>query len=200
MSVRKRSWTTDRGERREKWVVDYSQLGKRHLKTFDRKRDADAFHAKVTVDIGAGIHTPDSRSITVAAAGALWLKSKEDHNIEPVSLNNCRGHLEHHIEPLIGTTKLSALTVPFVRAFEDRLRRDRSPILVMKILTARPAFLTTRWSAAWWLRTSPGGARANATSIRIGTGGNLQSAPTFRRRTKSAPLSAASKVAGGPSC
>ena len=43
MSVRKRSWITDRGEAREAWVVDYSQLGHRHLKTFARKRDAE-FH------------------------------------------------------------------------------------------------------------------------------------------------------------
>jgi integrase len=142
MSVRKRVWTTDRGEKREKWVVDYSdQLGRRCLKTFERKRDADAYHAQVTVDVGAGIHTADSRSITVTEAGALWLKSKEAHNIEPISLNNCRGHLEHHIEPLIGATKLAALTVPFVRAFEDRLRQDRSPILVTKVLTALAGIL-----------------------------------------------------------
>jgi integrase len=142
MSIRKRSWKTDRGETRQAWVVDYSdQLGHRHLKTFTRKRDADAYHAQVTVDVGAGIHTADSRSITVAEAGALWLKSKEAHNIEPVSLNNCRGHLEHHIEPLIGATKLAALTVSFVRAFEDRLRQDRSPILVTKVLTALAGIL-----------------------------------------------------------
>jgi integrase len=74
---------------------------------------------------------------------ALWLKSKEaqDPPIEPISLNNCRGHLKHHIEPLIGATKLAALTVPFLRAFEDRLRQDRSPILVGKILAALAGIL-----------------------------------------------------------
>jgi integrase len=142
VSIRKRSWKTDRGETRQAWVVDYSdQLGHRHLKTFARKRDADAYHAQVTVDVGAGIHTADSRSITVAEAGALWLRSKEAHGIEPISLNNCRGHLKHHIEPLIGATKLAALTVPFVREFEDRLRADRSPILTGKILAALTSIL-----------------------------------------------------------
>jgi hypothetical protein len=43
-------------------VVDYTdQLGHRHLKTFARKRDADAYLAQVAVDAKAGIHTADSR-------------------------------------------------------------------------------------------------------------------------------------------
>src|SRR6516165_12194764 len=106
MSVRRRTWDNADGSQGEAWVVNYTDAdSKRRLKSFERKRDADAYHAKVAVDVGAGIHTADSRSITVAEAGVLWLKSKEGHSIEPISLNNCRGHLEHHIEPLIGATK-----------------------------------------------------------------------------------------------
>ncbi len=38
MSVRKRAWTTPRGEQKEAWVVDYvDQAGKRRLKTFAKK-------------------------------------------------------------------------------------------------------------------------------------------------------------------
>jgi integrase len=142
MSVRKRTWKTARGESRSTWVVDYTdQLRTRHLKSFDKKKDADAHHAQVAVDVRAGIHTADSRSITVAEAGALWLKSKEAEGIEPTSINNCRGHLKYHIEPLIGATKLSALTVPFVREFEDRLRQNRSPGLVGRVLRALAGIL-----------------------------------------------------------
>lgn len=142
MSVRKRSWKTDRGELREAWVVDYSdQLGHRHLKTFARKRDADAYHAQATVDVGAGIHTADSRSITVGEAGQLWLKSREAAGLERASLANYQDYLDLHIAPLIGATKLAALTVPFVREFEDRLRADRSPAMVRKILVALSGIL-----------------------------------------------------------
>ena len=43
MSVRKREWTTRKGERREAWIVDYvDQQGDRHIQTFERKKDADA--------------------------------------------------------------------------------------------------------------------------------------------------------------
>ena len=108
MSVRKRSWKADRGETREAWVVDYSdQLGLRHLKTFARKRDADAYHAQVTVDVGAGIHTADSRSITVTEAGRLWLTSREAAGIERATLMNYQDYLALHITPLIGATKLA---------------------------------------------------------------------------------------------
>ena len=50
MSVRKRSWKTESGESREAWVVDYTdQLKHRHLKTFTRKKDAEAYHAQIAV-------------------------------------------------------------------------------------------------------------------------------------------------------
>jgi integrase len=142
MSVRKRSWKTDRGESREAWVVDYTdQLGHRHLKTFARKRDADAHHAKVAVEIRAGMHTPESTSATVSEAGQNWLASREAAGVERATLINYRQHLDLHITPLIGATKLAALTIPFVRQFEDRLRQDRSPAMVRKVLVSLSGIL-----------------------------------------------------------
>ena len=62
MSVRKRKWTTRKGEEREAWIVDYTaQSGERHIETFERKEDADARHAEVTVDVQKGVHIPPSR-------------------------------------------------------------------------------------------------------------------------------------------
>ena len=67
MSVRKRAWKTAAGEAREAWVADYAdQAGKRRLKTFKRKKDADAFATKASVEIEEGVHTPASASITIA--------------------------------------------------------------------------------------------------------------------------------------
>ena len=55
MSVRKRTWTTRRGEVKEAWIVDYfDQDGDRHIETFARKKDADAYHGKVKVDVRTG--------------------------------------------------------------------------------------------------------------------------------------------------
>ena len=75
MSVRKRKWTTRSGEAKEAWIVDYLQDGERHIETFKRKKDADAYAQQIGVDIRAGTHTPVSKSITVAQAAEDWIKS-----------------------------------------------------------------------------------------------------------------------------
>jgi hypothetical protein len=78
MSVRKRIWKTRKGEQRESWLVDYvDQQGKRHIQTFDRKRDADEYHATVRVDVRKGVHSAPSKSVTVAEAAQDWLTHVE---------------------------------------------------------------------------------------------------------------------------
>lgn len=63
MSVRKRKWTTRKGEAKEGWVVDYvDQSGKRHIQTFARKKEADDYHATVKVHVRQGIHTAHSKA------------------------------------------------------------------------------------------------------------------------------------------
>jgi integrase len=134
VSVRKRTWKSPSGELKEAWVVDYvDQDGERHLKTFARKRDADAHHAIVGVAVRAGVHTADSKSVTVAKAAELWLESCEAAGLERATMAGYRQHADLHITPILGALRLSQLTVPLVRGFEDRLRKDgRSPVMVRK--------------------------------------------------------------------
>jgi integrase len=74
MSVRKRIWKTAVGEERQAWLCDYTgQSGKLHVKTFARKKDADAFIAKAKVEVREGVHTADSDSVTIRDAADLWL-------------------------------------------------------------------------------------------------------------------------------
>ncbi|WP_027583696.1 site-specific integrase [Bradyrhizobium sp. Ai1a-2] len=135
MSVRKRKWATASGEAREAWIVDYSDHeGDRCIKTFAKKRDADAFAAIATVEISQGIHTPASKTITVAEAGEDWIKTAEANHLERTTIDEYRRHLDLHIVPRLGRTKLADLSVPMVRAFEDALLADkRSQSLVRKI-------------------------------------------------------------------
>jgi integrase len=132
VSVRKRTWKSPNGEMKEAWVVDYvDQHGDRHLKTFAKKRDADAHHAIVGVAVRAGTHTADSKSVTVARAAELWLESCEAAGLERTTLTSYRQHATLHVIPVLGPLRLSQLTVPLVRGFEERLRRDgRSPVMV----------------------------------------------------------------------
>ena len=69
MSVRRREWKTRTGEIKQAWIVDYTdQHGKRHIETFQRKKDAGAHEAKVRIEVGKGVHVAPSESITVAEA------------------------------------------------------------------------------------------------------------------------------------
>ena len=137
MSVRKRVWTTRKGEIKEAWIVDYATNGSRHIETFARKKDADAREAQVTVDVGKGIHIPPSKSITVTDAGELWIKACEAEELERATVAGYKQHLRLHINPRLGNYKLSTLTVPLMRKFKDDLRTDgRSPTMVKAVISS----------------------------------------------------------------
>jgi integrase len=133
MSVRRRTWRNRDGSQGEAWVVAYTDHGgTRRIKSFEKKREADAYHATVKVEVRRGIHTADSGSITVAEAGRIWIEASA--GLERTTVRQYEQHLKFHIVPLIGAVKLSQLTAPAVRAFEDRLVKDRSPAMVSKVL------------------------------------------------------------------
>ncbi len=103
MSVRKRTWKSPEGEEKHAWVVDYAdQAGKRRLRTFERKKDADDFDASARVEVKAGIHTPDSSSITVGQAGERWITACTAAKLERTTIDSYRAHLDLHIVPFIG--------------------------------------------------------------------------------------------------
>ncbi len=142
MSVRKRKWITRKGEHKEAWIVDYSANGSRHIETFELKKEADAYEAQVSVDVGKGIHIAPSKSVTVTEAGELWIKACEGDELERASIDAYRQHLRLHIKPYLGHYKLSHLTVPLVRKFKDDLRVDkRSPAMVKRIIGSLGALL-----------------------------------------------------------
>jgi integrase len=144
MSVRKRTWKTAAGEERQAWLCDYTgQSGKRHVKTFARKKDAAAFIAKAKVEVREGIHTADSDSVTVAEAANLWLTTSAARGLERATLQQYESHARVHIIPLLGRAKLSRLSAPSVREFEDRLRTEgRSAAMIRKILTSLGSMLS----------------------------------------------------------
>jgi integrase len=129
----------------EAWIVDYATKDGRTIKTFARKKEADEYAATAKVEVMQGIHTPSSKSITVAEAGKLWIATAEKNKLERTTIDGYLQHLELHIEPFLGSMKLSDLTTPMVRAFEDKLSADhkhpRSPGLVRKIRGSLGAIL-----------------------------------------------------------
>jgi integrase len=138
MSVRKRTWKNAAGEIKEAWIVWYSdQHGKPHIKTFGRKKEADVYHATVKVEVRQGIHTPDSSSLTIAEAGEAWLKTCEANGLERSTVYGYNNLLRLQILPYIGRVRLSQLSTPMVRQFEDKLREDNwSSSMIGRVRTA----------------------------------------------------------------
>ncbi len=119
MSVRKREWTTDKGEKL-----------------------ADQFAATANVEVRQGVHVADSASATVKQAGAFWRATSTASGLERSTIDQYRQHVELHINPLLGEQLLSRLTVPLIRQFEDELRTSgRSPAMVKKVLVSLGSLL-----------------------------------------------------------
>ena len=78
------------------------QSGKRHIQTFERKKDADDCQATIKVEVGKGIHTAHSKSLTVAEAAENWIKYVELEKRERTTVVQYRHHVENHINPRIG--------------------------------------------------------------------------------------------------
>lgn len=144
MSVRKRTWTTGKGAERSAWVVDYVDTkGARRLKSFAKKKDADAFAATASVEVREGVHVAERATVTVKEAAALWLKSCASAGLERSTLDQYGQHVALHIEPTIGATKLSKITVPAVRAFQEQLREDgRSPAMIKRVTVSLGSILS----------------------------------------------------------
>ena len=88
--VRKRRWTSKAGDR-EAWLVDYKDgAGKRHVATFRTRKLADAARRRIEGEVDKGIHTPASRSVTIADAGATWLQQAETDGLERSTLQQYR--------------------------------------------------------------------------------------------------------------
>ena len=142
-------------EPQEAWVVSYTDAGGvRRIETFERKKEADAWADQTGVAVREGVHVADTKTVTVAEAGKLWLGSAKSHHLERTTIDQYKQHLELHIvgdgknvsekdrRVFIGHLKLSQLNAPTVRAFEDRLRSaGRSSAMVSYVVRSLGALL-----------------------------------------------------------
>ncbi|ASP92785.1 tyrosine-type recombinase/integrase [Sinorhizobium meliloti] len=143
MSVRKRNWITPKGVEKSAWVVDYFDMaGKRRLKTFTKKKDADTFAATAKVEVREGVHVANSASATIEEAGKLWIASARAAGLERATIEDYERHLRMHIVPFIGASKLPSLSIAKIRAFEDQLREaGRSAAMIKKVLVSLGSLL-----------------------------------------------------------
>lgn len=175
MSVRKREWVSPIGERRSAWAADYfDATGKRRQKSFKLKKDAERFLDQTRSELRAGTHTADSASKTVAEAGKLWLAACEANGLERTTIAAYEQHVRLHINPHLGRERLSQLTAPKLREFEDALRegrpapgcktgKPRSPVMVRRTLANLGALIADAQERGLVARNVVRDLRANRT-------------------------------------
>ena len=95
-TIRKRPWTTSKGETKFDWTAYYTdQAGNRRNKAFDTKKAADMFLLRARGEVRDGLHIADGASITV--------KPKPGNSGSPVVMPRARTHdvaeLPHRFAP-----------------------------------------------------------------------------------------------------
>jgi integrase len=148
MSVRKRVWTTRRGETKEAWIADLVDgTGKRHIRTFAQKKKADAYAASTVVAINAGTHVALDNTVTIAGAAEDWIKRvaasgmRNEGAVERGTIKMYREHVNLHIVPRVGRLKLTKLTKKDIENFRDALLTDISRPMAIKVLTSLKSLL-----------------------------------------------------------
>jgi integrase len=141
MAVWKRTWTNKDGVASSAWCADYKDTnGRRVVRTFDLKRDADAFAEKHRVDLRAGLSIADSR-VTLKEAAKRWIAQVEADGRERTTVASYRQHIDKHILPRIGDAALAKLNDQAVEQFRDMLLREISRPMARKVLGSLKALL-----------------------------------------------------------
>lgn len=145
-SIRKRSWTTAKGEKTV-WFVDfYDAAGKRRRKQFATKRAADAYRVEAEWQLRGGTFRADASKVTIEQLAARFLEHCEGRmargeRMTRQTLDAYRGHIRNYIAPDerhaerakyspnlrpfdggVGFSKIHNLTSRGVSDFRDRLR------------------------------------------------------------------------------
>lgn len=125
-TVRKRTWT-HKGASREAWVVTYSDgAGARRLKTFDKKRDADAYRTRVESELSEGNHVAVSKANTVATVAQRYIEHNErrmrDGDIGRARFVAIESAIRLHVVSALGGLPYADLTPEKVERWYDGLK------------------------------------------------------------------------------
>ena len=147
-NISPRKWTNADGKETTSYVATYTdQHGNRKRKQFSKRKDADAWLVNARAQVAAGVHTPDSQSITVNEAADIWLNAcskgrGENPPVEPHTYRSYESHVRNHINPLIGNERISRLTAPRINALRDALLEKLKRPTAKKVLGSLSAILS----------------------------------------------------------
>jgi integrase len=178
MAVRKRIWKTSVGETREAWVVDYTDSQGRHIETFAKKKDADAYHDRVRQDVRHGTHI--SSKLTVGEAGSNWLDhaakgvGRPDGPLERTTVKGYREVLDLHIVPFVGKMPIAKLDSEAVRSFEKKLiERGRSKQMIRRAMQTLGSILADAGAPRNAVRDRPRYKKSGRDEVRLVVGKDI---------------------------
>ena len=123
-SVSKREWVSPNGEKKVAWVLRYTDpAGKRRLKTFERKKEADGERVRIEAELAAGTHCAHDKTVTIGRVASEFEDFTEERFKAGVIglgyLTNVRMGIRKSILPQLGHIALADLSVA---AIEDLFR------------------------------------------------------------------------------
>ena len=126
-SVAKREWTHN-GETNSAWVVRYvDQGGKRRMKTFERKKDADKHRTQVENEIEAGTHMPGSDALRISEICEQFLRHSESRLRDGKIGKGCHENLtmivDQSIVPRLGGRLITEVTFKDVEGWYEWLAK-----------------------------------------------------------------------------
>lgn|GEM_PF-1236861 len=154
-TVRKRRWV-HKGVEKEAWIVAYTDdKGGRRIKTFVKKKDADAYRVRVEGELALGSHTARGDSISVKEAIREHLLQREGmHRLGDITGNTLKGDRYHLslVERHLGKEVLSEITDDQVQELADGLRRKYSARTVISAHNALGAVMAMGLRRGWLKR------------------------------------------------
>lgn len=124
-SVSKRKWVHN-GVAAEAWVVRYKDHGgARRMKTFDKKKDADAYRLRVETEMSQGVHTAERATLTFREAAEHFIGDCERRRrigdrMSGQTVDLYRRYIKRYLYPAYGATKLTEVTTRMVQDLCDR--------------------------------------------------------------------------------
>jgi integrase len=133
-TVRKRAWQSG-GEARTAWIADYfDQHGKRRLKTFKTRKEADGWLVEARGQVARGTHTPEATSKMLGEAVEVWLQRAEAEGLERATVDQYRQHRGHILALIPAETKLAKITQARCEQLRDDLLTRHSRAMARKLL------------------------------------------------------------------
>lgn len=124
VSIRKRQWTSPKGKKQTRWLVDHRDaFGRRKAKQFATQTEARQYAEEH--DLRSIDDEPSTK--TVADACEAWLQRGEAEELERSTLAGYKSVIDQCIGPYLGHIPLQELTREQVHKFRQDVTKAKSP-------------------------------------------------------------------------